>query len=892
MVKKEDSIIVEGQQYGLGNKLRENLTPQGWRRSITEKLSPQFAEKMENLRHADESARDIALNLKPYLGQAHSAFKAGRFLDVAHWTSEINNAVKGIMRYGKNVVDLRDSELAEYYTRHEHADPNSKYFEDSTEANDGMEITAGITDYLNRYLGTSLEKTYWKRVKERKLAVQSLLKRTDLLVAVVLASLNKMGVARAKGNINDWIVELQRIGQVQIDYQKFAKGIFDKHLADLVELARSKQPVKKEVPVPAVVEPKSTNHKIPDLEVEEENLPIPLNSKEPFPIMERPEELRLPVVPDLTNSENKPVDVKLPVDVPRDETTSVINKNVVPGIPEVPALDIAPEVKPAKQNFESVPVVQQVHMNNHYPGVEKSPEVPVVTPAVQKREPGRPRLSVQPEKELSQWEKLREFISKGPGVESTQPAVNVAPKVEEVVAPVAEVAPKAVENPFTSTPDVPVASVKPEVKPEIRAPKKPLHVNIVGKPPQETKPKEVAAPKLETPKVEPIKESPNVENIPSSVEENSEPVSSSESKPVSSSENKITLIVLPKGGVDNLDVLKENLINELGHNVEFVTKETGKEAVYRYSAEDYDIDIKTYDEVKEFAKPGKVTNKTLDRLNDPKFISKLPRAANGDFHMPLVLDKSMFAGIDKETRQAVVNKLLKIREDEISGKSEETKPVEPSSVEEVKEEKAPVKIEEKKPEEKKPEVKPAVEKPKEKVPEVKKEPKHEESKKSEEFVPDAEDEEAQAIYKHTGKLEELLNEKGRSLRTLTKLNILDLMENPKYIAILPKNEKGEFDTNLIKKFPEFLLLDRSYQNSFLKQLKEMSKPKRRTADPVLDSLIKLSHQRFFVELNKIAQMNDPGLMAAMLCKYSEEIEDLDLETSIKLIHQAQNILDD
>lgn len=69
-------------------------------------------------------------------------------------------------------------------------------------------------------------------------------------------------------------------------------------------------------------------------------------------------------------------------------------------------------------------------------------------------------------------------------------------------------------------------------------------------------------------------------------------------------------------------------------------------------------------------------------------------------------------------------------------------------------------------------------------------------------------------------------------------------------------------------------------------------PPETTADMEMNEiLIKHNHSKFVMELVKIADNDDPYLMAAMLAKYAEQIEDTDLEKSLQLLAISEGILD-
>lgn len=55
-------------------------------------------------------------------------------------------------------------------------------------------------------------------------------------------------------------------------------------------------------------------------------------------------------------------------------------------------------------------------------------------------------------------------------------------------------------------------------------------------------------------------------------------------------------------------------------------------------------------------------------------------------------------------------------------------------------------------------------------------------------------------------------------------------------------------------------------------------------------IIKMNHARFYDELKKASTKNDPYLLAAMMLKYSEMIDEVDPQTSLELLSVAEGIL--
>ncbi len=105
--------------------------------------------------------------------------------------------------------------------------------------------------------------------------------------------------------------------------------------------------------------------------------------------------------------------------------------------------------------------------------------------------------------------------------------------------------------------------------------------------------------------------------------------------------------------------------------------------------------------------------------------------------------------------------------------------------------------------------------------------------------------------------------------------------------MLPKKPDGTYDIELIKKFPESLIFkDDDSRGYFLGPINIENKR------IIKENKKKVAHEMFFNYFEKVAATNDSGLMAAVLCKYSEEIDETDPETSVKLLQYAQELLND
>lgn len=828
------------QEFGLKHKLRQYVSPKGLQRAVTEMGSSKYKDRMETLREADSSMRESAVLFKDYLKSAQRAFKDNRYLDVAHWCSMVNDGVKLMMRDAKPVVDLRDSEIAEYYTRHEDANPEHNYFS----ADDGLVSTAGLLDKL---FGNSIEKLYWKKVRESKLAVQSLISKTEKLIAITYSSLDRMGNARAHGNIGSWIEDLQRIGKAQGEFQIFAKGIYDKHLKELADIVKANKPkVQEQISAPSQSAPREipTSDKAEEAEELVDHEPFELTNKKEMPVVEPVKEEKTgpgrPALGDPRNNKkefeqiqglNDLLTGKTPISNPEIKN-KVEESKVAPTVPmtapvpevnAIPATIKEPVVAPAETPVE-VPKVELPKVEVPKPVIVPPKVAPVVpqaptqttVDAPPKRGRGRPRKHPLP-------------ISPATNVQ-TVPAVSI---------------PESISEPFSSAPVV-VPSVSTPVIPK----EAPVHVDIKGKEPESTPPK------------------PFDKKIPDGKGQ------------------KITFVLIPKIIPDNLNKLQEKLEAQLSNKILYVTKANGAEKAKEYLDANWDITPITYDEaVAELSKnPTKDMRSPLELLEDPEFVASLPRLSNGDLHGGEIfggesLDKStgkyvrdypQFQNLDKVTTKAIVQKMKEIDANKSSAPKIE-KSIEAPKLEESK-------------------VSPIINK----TPEIP-------APQPEEEL--SEDEKEQKTFIHTGLIEKIL---GKSMKDVTSKDIFQLLENKSYLDSLPreKNSNGKrFDMNYISNLPEMQILkndgaDGGYSPyklfiSTLKGIESGKVPyaKTKAASNVEDALIKVANKKFYIELEKVAKTQNIGLMAALMCKYSEEIEAVNPEMSIKLLIQAGKLLD-
>lgn len=886
MSDKNDGLKSEAQGYGAGNYIKQLLHPKGLQRAVTEKVSPKYQERMETLREADKGMRETAKNLKGYLSNAQASFKDNRYLDVAHWCSQVSGAVRGMVEEGKPVVDLRDAEIAEFYTRYEDAEPDHEYFK----ADDGLVSTAGI---LDRLFGNSIEKLYWKKVKESKLAVQSLIKRAERLVAIVLSSLERMGDARAKGNISAWIEDLQRMGNAQSEFQVFARGVYEKHLKQLADIVKANRPkpVQPSAPAkqiaPEKVMPSADKAEEAEELVEEKPVEIPAKKEPGRPTVDQAAKKKeMEQIEQLQKAlNNPPVVNEVKPEVPVVEAPKMEEPKAIPASPSkaqkitqqvVPTIpDIAPKVEPKVEPIKE-PVRQEVP-KAVLPAPKNQVKAPAPAPILEPiLEPTIPDAQIIPQEPVQMApEAISAPIAPPPGQVNRprgRPRKNPLPESAQL-----QTAPKATKPAEDIVvPEPLISRVKKDEKPSVFPDLAPKNIT-----PKDNGPKNIT-PKDNAPDDKANKEERSINLNKSEIE-----------KPEEGTDKKITLVLLPKIIPDDLDAIQYSLMKQLGHPVKFVSLSNGREKAKEYHDAGWDIQPMEYSEVEKI-----IADKAdpLKMLDDDKFVSTLPRLGNGDFHLGSIIDNkgqpdrhgnSMdkypeFNEMPEDVRKAVIAKFHKIRDNEVANPGSATEP------------------KKEKPEETKPaEVKPEETTPSEVTPDEVSEPKNDEVSNEPEPTedeidsigkPSSEEEDEMAIYVHTGELEKMLKKK---VPQINKNDIMHLLSTKEYIASLPRNKDKTFNFNLISKFPEFKIMqDGGMKSKFLSVLqnKEKVEQREKAAYSVDDAMIKLAHSRFFTELQKVANIEDHGLMAAMMCAYSEEIENIDPVMSIKLIRAAEKLI--
>ncbi len=500
-------------------------------------------------------------------------------------------------------------------------------------------------------------------------------------------------------------------------------------------------------------------------------------------------------------------------------------ENVETSEPSVDSV-IAPVSAPAPSAANmTVPVEQGVKVENK----TKDPDAG--------RAAGRPTRGDK-DKQFDQLEQLLKNLKPGDVPAAAQQAI--------VNEPIPKAVPQEVKIPEPIKDDtIPVA--EPIITPEPVSTKEEQKVQAPEVVKDEVKPAdvkipEVKAPEVKAPETKPVavetpKRSPGRPKVNKDAPAVSVPEAAPESVKSVTNKQKITMVVIPKTGGENLEELRAAVYKTFGNDVVFVSEQNGYDKAKEYKDKGYELLIKKYDDVKNLVKKGPTKEEVFSKLSDPEFIKNMKRLGNGDFHFSEILEDPAFSALSTDDKKELVLKLKDIRTKEM----EQNIPIDTST-----DDPALIGLEED---------------------EIAEEP--------------ADDEEK--IFAHTGQLQKLL---GKSLKDMSLQESYDLIGNPKYLEMLPKLADGTFNLDLIKQFPEYLVHPEEDRPFFIGPLNMMNK------DIIKKNRKKSAHIDFFNYFEKVAATNDAGLMAAVLCKYSEEIDETDPETSIKLLQHAQALIND
>lgn len=217
-----------------GRDLRESVSPMRW---ISEKVFSGFGEQMEALREVDDQIQNWTHDLDNCLDRAEDAKKQGKILDVVFWLSQINNRLGLVSSKGKELSNLHEKDLAEFYGQTDHG-----VQEDYFTSGEGKIVEAGIIDGLGRRITNwKMQQMYRKRLADQNRAVKQLLSSATMLVNKVENRLAIMSKARANGDIARYMAAITDISKQQAQFEAFFRQQFDAHFSQLVEALKRRE---------------------------------------------------------------------------------------------------------------------------------------------------------------------------------------------------------------------------------------------------------------------------------------------------------------------------------------------------------------------------------------------------------------------------------------------------------------------------------------------------------------------------------------------------------------------------------------------------------------------------------------------------------------------------
>lgn len=236
MDQQEIIVITAGPA---GRWVRKRLpSPSKLVRWLGEGMFGDYAEKMELLREVDDRIQEWVDDFKTIGKKLDKAVKADRILEAAILLRQVDIRFKKIQQEGKRIKDVSEKALVEYESNlpgkgvHLPSDLGVKVLKE-----------AGIWDNLKRkWLSSRLEDSAGFR-KERKLALQTLVKDIELITKTVQYYLREMESSRHSGKIGKYVSNLAKVEEQQGRFLAKYQPIHDKYLKAYLE--RHDEDVKK-----------------------------------------------------------------------------------------------------------------------------------------------------------------------------------------------------------------------------------------------------------------------------------------------------------------------------------------------------------------------------------------------------------------------------------------------------------------------------------------------------------------------------------------------------------------------------------------------------------------------------------------------------------------------
>jgi hypothetical protein len=479
----KDGIIVNAQEY----KKYRNV----WRgvgRGISERLFGDYKALMGQLRLADDELRQTALgksgkidiSIKEAIQRADTALKENRLIDSLYYVGLIDVITREVIAKALPTVEVLQTELYKQYSETNESEALTTLEEQSKNAQETFNTIAKYSVEINKNAqflqniyrglmgGDPMQRAWAQEVRKFRQPVEKAVNSGYRFVDRLISIFDRLGIARASGKIGDWVAGINEIVKIQPMLNKEVLAAYQR-IQPIIEAAKQDQAIA--------------------AEQSKESKPVGLDT----------------VIQDVASNIIEKVEPKrAPVDIPdlEVEGPSVTNE-------EIDNSQIAPEV--SKKVVEPVvePIVEPVAEPIVEPVAEPiTPIEPVVEPVVEKviepavtEDPVEKAVEkVKKQRKTKQKEKVApEIISK-----PEEPVVEVPKVNEEISEPKL---PEVIEQPLTPV-------VEPAVETKIDEP-------VVEPLVEETKIEEPLVEETTIPEVEVPEEVPATKESPELTEEES-----------------------------------------------------------------------------------------------------------------------------------------------------------------------------------------------------------------------------------------------------------------------------------------------------------------------------------------------------------------------------------
>lgn len=211
------------------------MSPSRW---VSERVFSGFGEKMDQLREVDSQIEMWTRDLDNCLDRALDADKVGRPLDVIFWLSQINNRLGLVAAKHKELDDVHEKDLAEFYGESENSYEDHDYFT----GGEGKLVQAGIMDDLGRRVTNwKMERMYKDKIAKRKKSIEKLMREAKTLVSKVDMRLGMMSKARSSGDIARYMAALSDVAKMQQGFEKVFKTEFTANFSSLVDVLKRRE---------------------------------------------------------------------------------------------------------------------------------------------------------------------------------------------------------------------------------------------------------------------------------------------------------------------------------------------------------------------------------------------------------------------------------------------------------------------------------------------------------------------------------------------------------------------------------------------------------------------------------------------------------------------------